>query len=220
MKIFDRKYARYLNSTHWKKKRQEVFEAKGKFCNACQSIENLQVHHLTYANLNNEKLEDLEVLCDSCHEKRHEEALYTQIYSESWSSLINISKENNKTLILLFTMLKHMDNDGGLVQISKADLARKLQLSTKTIGRYAKYLIEKKWISQIQISSDIFFTINPDFAWKNTKKSKGNADYHKKDFKISMKEISGSEEMVVLYKTRRKLLTKKKKTEETFPTKM
>jgi len=44
-------------------------------CNRCQSKENLHVHHKTYINHGIEALhlEDLQVLCNSCHSKVHYE---------------------------------------------------------------------------------------------------------------------------------------------------
>ena len=69
---FRSKYKNYLQSDDWRKKREELFLERGKVCEKCGSKENIQVHHLRYRNLFNEKLEDLQVLCKPCHMEEHE----------------------------------------------------------------------------------------------------------------------------------------------------
>lgn len=65
------KYLEYLKSKEWQDKRNEVFELKGRQCQKCQSTTNLRIHHGTYANIYNEKLEELFVLCENCHDEYH-----------------------------------------------------------------------------------------------------------------------------------------------------
>lgn len=64
-------YHEYLQSSQWQETRDKLFEAKGKQCNRCKSLQNIQVHHKTYDRLGQEKLNDLEVLCSACHQKEH-----------------------------------------------------------------------------------------------------------------------------------------------------
>ena len=65
-------YYRYLESITWKLKRLEVLKRDRFRCRDCGRCNcSLQVHHLTYANLYDEPLEDLITLCDDCHKKRH-----------------------------------------------------------------------------------------------------------------------------------------------------
>lgn len=66
-------YLIYLDSVKWKNKREEALNHYGRFCNKCKSSTNLQVHHLTYKTLYNEELEDLMILCKSCHMNLHKE---------------------------------------------------------------------------------------------------------------------------------------------------
>lgn len=65
-------YNRYIKSPIWSKKRKEAFLFHGKFCHKCTNTTNLQVHHLTYENIFNEKMEDLMILCKPCHKRVHE----------------------------------------------------------------------------------------------------------------------------------------------------
>lgn len=83
-------YDKYLKSTHWQNIRMKKLDA-GRFCNICQSVDNLHIHHRRYSignkeatnskkrglnikagsTLGREKLCDLIVLCGSCHRLWH-----------------------------------------------------------------------------------------------------------------------------------------------------
>lgn len=63
-------YQAYLSTDHWKNKRSTILEKRGCTCEKCEEWGN-EIHHLTYDNLWNEKDEDLQVLCDDCHEATH-----------------------------------------------------------------------------------------------------------------------------------------------------
>ena len=70
------RYEGYLMSQRWADKRQQKLEEENYTCEKCGYNPNwstspiyvpLDVHHLTYDNLGDEPLEDLQVLCRSCH---------------------------------------------------------------------------------------------------------------------------------------------------------
>ena len=61
----------YLNSEHWHQLRQKKLAQMGYRCQRCGSSEHLDVHHLNYNYLGNERLFDLQVLCRSCHKLEH-----------------------------------------------------------------------------------------------------------------------------------------------------
>ena len=68
-------YIDYIQSDGWRQKREEyILVKKPTQCGSCnrpfQHYFNL--HHITYKNLGNEKLEDLIMLCSSCHRKLHD----------------------------------------------------------------------------------------------------------------------------------------------------
>lgn len=65
------KYHEYLKSPEWKEFRKKAFEHYGKKCAHCKRTKFLQIHHKTYANIFNEKLEDVMVLCELHHKKIH-----------------------------------------------------------------------------------------------------------------------------------------------------
>jgi hypothetical protein len=64
-------YQEYLLSKEWKEFRKKAFEHYGRRCSKCQTTKNLQIHHLHYDNIFNEKLEDVKVLCKKHHEETH-----------------------------------------------------------------------------------------------------------------------------------------------------
>lgn len=65
-----KEYSEYLHSEGWIKTRDRVRQER-KVCEVCGSDEELQVHHLTYENIGNEKDEDLILLCKDCHYAVH-----------------------------------------------------------------------------------------------------------------------------------------------------
>lgn len=73
----------YLKSEHWKELRGRKLLTTP-FCEECQRIHNLDVHHINYKNLYDVLLEDLMTLCRSCHKKKH---------------LLNINKKGEKKRI-------------------------------------------------------------------------------------------------------------------------
>lgn len=63
-------YRAYLRSAEWKEKRKEFIEAANGECEECGSKGKLQVHHLSYDNVGDENIDDVEVLCKDCHEDK------------------------------------------------------------------------------------------------------------------------------------------------------
>lgn len=60
-------YKQYLASREWALKREAVRRRSGNKCERCKTGPQDAVHHLTYANVGNEPLEDLQAVCDPCH---------------------------------------------------------------------------------------------------------------------------------------------------------
>jgi hypothetical protein len=70
-KTHKEKYHEYLLSEQWVRLRDTKIKDVGNSCQLCSRREGLQVHHRTYDNVFNEKLDDLIVLCKHCHKKFH-----------------------------------------------------------------------------------------------------------------------------------------------------
>ena len=67
----DEKYLAYLNSKEWKTLRKQVIERCNNTCERCGKLCVSQIHHLTYARVYHEKLDDVQGLCEYCHDFLH-----------------------------------------------------------------------------------------------------------------------------------------------------
>ena len=69
-------YQEYLQSKEWQIVRRKRLQIDGYRCQMCGTGKNLQVHHISYEHLGQEKeIDDLVTLCKECHQKVHEEDL-------------------------------------------------------------------------------------------------------------------------------------------------
>lgn len=64
-------YKEYIQSAEWKAKSFQRKKIDGFKCTKCGRRTGLNVHHLTYAHLYDEPMEDLTTLCRICHTKKH-----------------------------------------------------------------------------------------------------------------------------------------------------
>lgn len=74
-------YEEYLNSSRWERVRERKLRDAGRKCERCGdrgyrtlkgNPAGLQVHHRTYERVGgDERMEDLEVLCEDCHREEH-----------------------------------------------------------------------------------------------------------------------------------------------------
>lgn len=77
------KYQAYLCSREWAEKREAVHKRAGRRCERCRMLPISAVHHLSYARKYKESLEDLQGICQPCHDfihkKRDEDPLLRPI---------------------------------------------------------------------------------------------------------------------------------------------
>ena len=66
----------YMSSVAWQLKREMVLARDKHSCRSCTSLDRLEVHHITYQRLGNEKLSDLVTVCRDCHQKIHDKYGY------------------------------------------------------------------------------------------------------------------------------------------------
>lgn len=64
-------YGDYLQTSHWRERRQRALKKALYACQVCKDLERLEVHHNTYERLGGELDSDLLVLCRDCHELFH-----------------------------------------------------------------------------------------------------------------------------------------------------
>lgn len=68
---FSPEYLAHLASPLWRHKREQAFKEHGAYCQRCFTTQSLDVHHLTYKRLGNERMDDLAPLCRACHDELH-----------------------------------------------------------------------------------------------------------------------------------------------------
>jgi|WetSurMetagenome_2_1015567.scaffolds.fasta_scaffold491251_2 hypothetical protein len=130
-------YHTYINSQAWKDKREEFFAAGGKHskrCYICQKprASGFHVHHMTYRRLGNEALEDLVLMCETCHDSTHafHEGLKKSSPSNSNISVYSSTQMARKA----FTKNK---NTTKIAELSKAKKDRKERKRLKKIAQKA-----------------------------------------------------------------------------------
>lgn len=96
-------YLKYIKSPEWFNFRKFVFREKGELCELCAS-NGVHVHHKNYSNFRSEKLNDVLVLCKSCHDNIHEikskknmSVTSTPIHSNPGSPVFDAFVEISKT---------------------------------------------------------------------------------------------------------------------------
>lgn len=67
-------YNRHIHSSVWKNFRKKILEERDNKCEKCGYTRRLHLHHLNYDNFGHELPEDVQVLCNTCHEKVHNKA--------------------------------------------------------------------------------------------------------------------------------------------------
>ena len=90
-------YNEYLKSDAWREKRRLVIERQKNICSGCSIAPVQEVHHLSYDNIGDELLWQLQGVCRSCHEKAH-----------------NIKKSTNENVM---TSLTYYDKKTWMAQI-------------------------------------------------------------------------------------------------------
>lgn len=70
------KYQAYLCSREWSEKKEAVRKRSNGVCERCRVNEMNAVHHLTYERKYAERLEDLQAICNQCHDFTHAKSQY------------------------------------------------------------------------------------------------------------------------------------------------
>lgn len=87
-----KQYKDYLNSSIWKEKQRFMLKIKNYKCEICESPNSLTVHHITYKNIEHENLDELAVLCASCHFTSHNRKHHKVVRPSAASSRLILSK--------------------------------------------------------------------------------------------------------------------------------
>lgn len=65
------KYSKYLDSKEWLKRKKDYYSKHPKECAICRTKQDIDLHHMSYRNLGNERDSDLVPLCHPHHEEYH-----------------------------------------------------------------------------------------------------------------------------------------------------
>lgn len=105
-------YKKYINSNEWKEKRQELIDKIGYECQQCGWNHNLQVHHKTYENFGNESIDDLQLLCYTCHMSKHDNYFKKYIQKSK-------PKKRKKSKLSFSKKIKMLENPKGRRKLRK-----------------------------------------------------------------------------------------------------
>lgn len=108
-------YSEYLKTEKWSNIRELVLQRDNNKCRHCNKVDNLHIHHLTYANIYNEEdnLSDLITLCSRCHSKEHGIRMVGDLFSVKVDNNILLSRFSNKpsgSLLFLIIIKLLQDN--------------------------------------------------------------------------------------------------------------
>ena len=125
---------KYMKSPKWIKLRNEIVFRDNSTCQICGSSEiKLNVHHITYDNLEHEKLEDLTTLCEKCHSSLHNDLGYNHennypILGRKQALKGKFHKSKTKVYSIYYQQMSHINGgkkDELLVSIPNTKQARK-----------------------------------------------------------------------------------------------
>ena len=71
--------ATYLRSPQWQDLRNRRLSIANHCCELCSSPESLNLHHVDYSFLTEERIGDVVVLCRNCHQKQHDHYGYDRV---------------------------------------------------------------------------------------------------------------------------------------------
>lgn len=125
-------YDSYISSSEWAETRAERMRIDHMTCVCCgRSSQPLQVHHLTYANLGHERMDDLVTLCETCHsvitqvEKEIPKAIKGTLRDWRWVRMLANSQMFPNAIgaqiihVILQAVVDHQDNLGDLNRINQ-----------------------------------------------------------------------------------------------------
>jgi len=98
-------YRRYLRSKKWARKRVKVMKRFNYTCAKCGAKNaRFNVHHLTYKHIYNERIYELILLCESCHNAIHI-TMQKREHNKIINALLAANKLNKSLVIRLLKML-------------------------------------------------------------------------------------------------------------------
>jgi len=135
-------YKAYLQTDHWQEFRSYALENLGRVCVDCGATDvRFEVHHLTYENIWEEQLEDVIILCHSCHMKRHPEKFRHKCKHKN---LIKTHLEGRGTVIFYW----HCTDCNSIICEREPD-KKEIIFAKKVAEKYVLWL-EKEKIKEVE----------------------------------------------------------------------
>ena len=126
-------YQEYLQSEHWRKLRQAKLDNDGHACSLCRCDKRIQVHHIIYRHpWTLCTTEDLQVMCEWCHDRFHRKGLPSQRKPEQFRSKSGsaikamFSKREAKKLSLINARTQMLKRLNSLTGFARRKYARKM----------------------------------------------------------------------------------------------
>lgn len=106
---------------------------------------------------------------------------FTQVYPPGWKRVRELAKGNAGAASLYTLFAEHIDASVGAVICDQQFLADQLEVSTRTIRNWLKYLEEQNAVLRIRIASGVCaYALNPAEVWKGYNTSKDYAAFKTK----------------------------------------
>ena len=106
-------YQEYIKSEPWKEKKRERLDFAMYCCELCSNPNGLEVHHRSYKNLGDERLNDMIALCETCHGVFHRRL---GLHEDGIGQYINIREPLAESLGKALEPLKEAHRDAGPTQ--------------------------------------------------------------------------------------------------------
>jgi hypothetical protein len=166
-------YKEYLASREWALKREAVRKRCGNVCERCHKAPHENTHHVTYARVGNERLEDLLGVCRKCHE-----FLSGKSDVDPASKPKQVNHLSNKTIIVaayervkgrldrLERVVNSLDNlrfSGWLPYLLYDEKGKLIVYSFNTPNIRERLLLTKVWEEECEYDIEFVTPIEGDF---------------------------------------------------------
>jgi hypothetical protein len=82
-------YNDYIHSPDWEDRKRRYWDTHQKRCVICLTYKNIDLHHLSYADLGNERDEDLVAVCRTHHDQFHQRYGVAGDMHRQWDRFFN-----------------------------------------------------------------------------------------------------------------------------------
>ena len=148
----------YLKSATWKDIRNQVIERDKDICCHCRN-KGYDVHHKTYKNWGNEKLDDLITLCRACHEQWHASQKGTRKSKSIGNrAILRYLTKHQKQLIMGKFSLNELELEKSIYSNPNKDV---LNFAIELLGCY-------QWYIQASFKNPVSKESKKRFNWVNS----------------------------------------------------